>query len=67
VKHVILCYGQFYYDLKEKRDELKKAVYFSLIQDHVIIRIEQLAPMPHNQLGKILAKYKNAKVTWAQE
>jgi 2-oxoglutarate dehydrogenase complex dehydrogenase (E1) component-like enzyme len=26
IKCVTLCYGQFYYDLKEKREELKKAV-----------------------------------------
>jgi len=60
IKHVILCYGQFFYDLKDKRDELKR-------NDTVIVRIEQLAPLPHNQLGKVLAKYKNARVTFAQE
>lgn len=29
VKVVTLCMGQFYYDLKDKRDELKKYVLFT--------------------------------------
>lgn len=37
------------------------------MQDTAIVRIEQLAPLPHNQLTAILGKYKNARVTWAQE
>jgi 2-oxoglutarate dehydrogenase complex dehydrogenase (E1) component-like enzyme len=26
-----------------------------------------LAPLPHNELGNIIQKYKNAKFIWAQE
>lgn len=31
------------------------------------MRIEQLAPLPHNELGKVIEKYKNAKFIWLQE
>ena len=60
IKKVIVVSGQAYYSLLEKRNELKS-------NDVAIVRIEQLAPLPHNQLCKILAKYKNARVTFAQE
>lgn len=60
VKKVILCSGKVYYDLYEKRNELK-------INDIAIIRLEQLYPFPASPLAHELAKYKNAEVLWCQE
>ncbi len=60
VRKVILCSGKVYYDLYERRNELK-------INDIALIRLEQLYPFPANPLAHELAKYKNAQVVWCQE
>lgn len=61
VRKVIICNGQFYYDIKTKRDELNR-------QDVAIVRIEQLAPFPHEALKNALSLYgPNVKYFWAQE
>jgi len=60
-KSLVFCTGKFYYDLLAAREELKRS-------DVALVRIEQLFPMPSDQIKKIIAKYKNAKdVVWAQE
>ena len=61
VTRVLFCQGKIYYDLLEKKEELKAV-------DTAIVRIEQLHPLPEKQIKKVLAKYKNAKEHfWVQE
>lgn len=58
---VVFCYGKFYYEATEKAEELG-------IDNMAFVRIEQLYPLPKNQIDEILKKYKNAKnILWAQE
>ena len=53
--------GKFYYDLDEEREEFKR-------DDVAIVRIEQLFPLPAEEIRKALNKYKHAEdVVWAQE
>jgi 2-oxoglutarate dehydrogenase E1 component len=61
VKRVVLCGGKVYYDLLEKRRDLKR-------DDIAIIRIEQLYPFPEEKLIKTLQPYVNASsLVWCQE
>lgn len=61
IKSLVFCTGKFYYDLKAKREELGR-------EDIAFVRIEQLFPLPAEQLSEIIAKYKNADdYVWAQE
>ena len=61
VKTLVFVTGKFYYDLLEKREELKR-------DDVALVRVEQLFPLPTDAMKKILKKYKNADdVVWAQE
>lgn len=58
---VVLCSGKVYYDLLEKRRELK-------LDNAAIIRVEQLYPFPEERLKKVLAPYKHVKnIIWCQE
>jgi 2-oxoglutarate dehydrogenase E1 component len=58
---VVLCYGKFYYEAKEKAKELE-------VTNMAFVRVEQLYPLPRPQIDAILEKYKNAKnILWAQE
>ncbi|MGO3182565.1 MAG: 2-oxoglutarate dehydrogenase E1 component [Aequorivita sp.] len=61
VKSLVFVTGKFYYDLLEKREELKR-------DDVALVRVEQLFPLPKDAINKIIKKYKNADdVVWAQE
>ena len=61
VKNILLCSGKIYYELIEKREKEKR-------NDIAIIRLEQLYPLPEEQLNKIFTKYKSAnKYIWVQE
>ena len=61
VKTLVFLTGKFYYDLLEKREELKR-------DDVALVRIEQLFPLPAEEMRKIMKKYKNADdIVWAQE
>jgi len=61
VKTVVLLTGKLYYDLIEKRAQLKR-------KDLVFIRLEELAPFPRPQLVQELSKYTAAtKLVWLQE
>ncbi|MFJ1474472.1 2-oxoglutarate dehydrogenase E1 component [Capnocytophaga cynodegmi] len=61
VKSVIFCSGRFYYDLYAEREKLGR-------DDVAFVRIEQLFPLPTEQIKAILGKYKNADdFVWAQE
>jgi 2-oxoglutarate decarboxylase len=61
VKRVVLCSGKLYYDLFGARAERE-------ITDTAIIRMEQLYPLPVEELREVLAGYPNAvDYVWAQE
>jgi 2-oxoglutarate dehydrogenase E1 component len=59
--HLLLCSGKIYYELLQKRRELKK-------RHTAIVRLEQLYPFPEVQLSNILKTYrKTQKYFWVQE
>ncbi|MDQ0368701.1 2-oxoglutarate dehydrogenase E1 component [Catenuloplanes indicus] len=61
VKRVLFCSGKVYYDLVQARAERK-------ITDTAIVRMEQLYPLPVEELKAELAKYPNAEdFAWVQE
>ncbi|WP_204344802.1 2-oxoglutarate dehydrogenase E1 component [Psychroserpens algicola] len=61
VKTLVFVTGKFYYDLLEEREDLKR-------EDVALVRIEQLFPLPEQQIKDVIAKYKNAEdIVWAQE
>lgn len=61
VKRVVMCSGKVYYDLLEQRRKNEQ-------DDIAIIRIEQLYPFPHEEIGQVVSKYKTAKDwVWCQE
>ncbi|AKD53551.1 2-oxoglutarate dehydrogenase E1 component [Spirosoma radiotolerans] len=60
VKRVLLCTGKIYYDLLEKQQADQR-------DDVAIVRLEQLAPLPKNQLDAVLDQYKKAELIWVQE
>jgi len=60
VKRVVLCSGKIYYDLTELREKEK-------VKDVAIVRVEQLHPLPKNQILEAVKKYKKAEVVWVQE
>lgn len=61
VKTVVFCTGKFYYDILAEREKLGR-------NDVALIRIEQLFPLPVEQLKAIIAGYSKADdFVWAQE
>lgn len=60
IKRVLLCSGKIYFDLEGKREKEN-------ITDTAIIRMEQLYPIPHQQLQKLYEKYNKAIWYWVQE
>ncbi|WP_396169576.1 2-oxoglutarate dehydrogenase E1 component [Flavobacterium sp.] len=61
VKTVVFCTGKFYYDILAERGNLER-------NDVALVRIEQLFPLPVEQLKAIIASYPNADdYVWAQE
>ncbi|MFA4870392.1 MAG: 2-oxoglutarate dehydrogenase E1 component [Pedobacter sp.] len=61
VKRVLFCSGKIYYELLEKQQK-------DQIKDVAIVRLEQLYPLPVEQMEAVYKKYKNAKeAVWVQE
>jgi len=60
VRNLVFCTGKVYYELVDHREKNK-------VKDVAIVRIEQLAPFPWDKVSEEVARYKNAKVVWAQE
>ena len=61
VKSLVFCTGKFYYDITAERENNGR-------KDVAVVRIEQLFPLPVEQLKAIIAQYPNADdYVWAQE
>ncbi|WP_276364530.1 2-oxoglutarate dehydrogenase E1 component [Daejeonella sp. H1SJ63] len=61
VKRVLFCSGKIYYDLLEKQRVDKR-------KDVAIVRLEQLYPLPYDQIEAVQKKYSKAKeFFWVQE
>jgi 2-oxoglutarate dehydrogenase E1 component len=61
VKRVVLCSGKVFYDLQS-------ALASSERKDIAIVRVEQLYPIPHQELINVLASYPDdCEVAWCQE
>jgi 2-oxoglutarate dehydrogenase E1 component len=61
IKTLVLVTGKFYFDLLEEQEKLER-------DDVALVRIEQLFPLPAEDIRAILKKYKNAEdIVWAQE
>ncbi len=58
---VLFCSGKIFYELLQKRLEVKK-------RDTAIVRLEQLYPFPERQLKNVIKKYRKARqYYWVQE
>lgn len=58
---IVLCSGKIYYELLELKEKEK-------INDVAIIRIEQLHPLPKNQIMQAIKAFsKKTEVVWVQE
>ena len=60
VNKVLFCSGKVYFDLAEKQQKENR-------KDIAIIRVEQLYPLPINQLDDLYEKYDKATWFWVQE
>lgn len=60
VRKVLFCSGKIYYDLLDKKQK-------SGVTDTVVVRLEQLYPLPTKQLEALNQKYSRATWFWVQE
>jgi len=61
IKTLVFVTGKFFYDLQDQQNKLER-------EDVALVRVEQLFPLPSEQIRAILNKYKNANdIVWAQE
>jgi 2-oxoglutarate dehydrogenase E1 component len=61
VTRLLLCSGKVYYDLLAEREQRGSA-------ETAIVRVEQLYPLPDEELTEVLVRYKYATdVVWVQE
>jgi len=61
IDRLVFCSGKFYYDLN---DHMEK----NNIQNTILVRLEQLFPLPIVEINDVLEKYSNATdIVWAQE
>ncbi len=60
VKRVLLCSGKVYFDLSEKQLTDKR-------EDVAVVRLEQIYPLPQQQLEALRKKYGKAEWIWVQE
>ncbi|NMA75646.1 MAG: multifunctional oxoglutarate decarboxylase/oxoglutarate dehydrogenase thiamine pyrophosphate-binding subunit/dihydrolipoyllysine-residue succinyltransferase subunit, partial [Actinomycetales bacterium] len=60
VRRVLIASGKVYWDLVARRKATEAT-------DTAIIRVEQLYPLPAEQLKKALETYQDAKLVWVQE
>jgi 2-oxoglutarate dehydrogenase E1 component len=61
VRRVVLCSGKVYYDLINALTDTPR-------KDLAVVRVEQLYPIPHDELSSILSSYpEDCEVAWCQE
>lgn len=61
VENIVFTSGRLYYDLEKFQVE-------NGISNTAVVRLEQIYPIPHKQIGQILEKYnKSKKMIWAQD
>ena len=60
VKRVVLCSGKLYFDISEKQLTDKR-------EDVAVVRLEQIYPLPQQQLETLRKKYGKAEWVWMQE
>jgi len=60
VRQVVLCSGKIYYDLLAARTKRENG-------DTALVRVEQLYPLPSDELIDVLAGYPDADLIWVQE
>ncbi|HEY3088726.1 MAG TPA: multifunctional oxoglutarate decarboxylase/oxoglutarate dehydrogenase thiamine pyrophosphate-binding subunit/dihydrolipoyllysine-residue succinyltransferase subunit [Jatrophihabitantaceae bacterium] len=60
VRRVLMCTGKIYYDLAAKRSRDGRT-------DIAIVRVEQLYPLPVEELRAELDRYPDAQLVWVQE
>ena len=61
IRRVVFCAGKVYYDLAEKRDDLK-------LREVAVMRVEQLYPFPEEALTSFVNEFPNTTdVVWCQE
>lgn len=61
IKTLVFCSGKFYYDLLKRKEEEDR-------NDMALVRIEQLFPIPEEEIETIIEKYNKATdLVWAQE
>ncbi len=61
VKTLVFCSGKFYYDLIDARANKDR-------MDVAIVRLEQLFPLPHEEIQAQIQRYSNLQdLVWAQE
>eukprot|EP00945_MAST-04E_sp_MAST-4E-sp1_P001158 g1158.t1 len=60
IRRLVIVSGKFYYDLYHARRKRK-------IHDVAIVRLEQIAPFPHDHVAAVCRKYQNAEIVFVQE
>jgi len=60
VKKVLFCTGKMYFELADRQQKENRT-------DVAIVRLEQLYPLPYNQLDALYKKYSKAVWFWVQE
>ena len=60
VKKVVFCSGKLYYELWQERKQQQR-------KDIALIRLEQLYPLPIEQIERTIEKYNCKELIWAQE
>ena len=60
VKKVLFCSGKIYFDLAEKQQKENR-------KEVALVRVEQLYPLPVNQIEALYKKYNKATWFWVQE
>ena len=60
VKSLVFCSGKFYYDLVDYRDK-------NNVDNVALVRIEQLFPLPIDEIMSLVNKYETEDIVWAQE